>query len=313
MLEQLFEAISQHHHQMSKCIGCGFSFYTDDPMTICPNCGVYINTESGNMYPISEGARDQIYRENAIATYRGLMTHVMRFKGRFSESFNIKGTLGWDLDKILGGQLGNRLSVYLDSKSGNSSKFFIKKNKRGIVWALPISDDKFNDHTEMDRDLNLWMKTGKLFFIHEYIHSLDYRRLGRDKFVRANTRKGDSDALRAPGSKAYFASPAEWNAYFQEISASFFLSLDEWDEPFRHAMDQGKPGDVQEMASWVIGADFKEFTQKAQEGTEGIKRFVSSMNANTKRRFKKRLYQTWQDLQKYIHKNWLSRPTGQTQ
>lgn len=148
--------------------------------------------------------------------------------------------------------------------------------------AVPARDDEFESKI-VDRLVG-WFIGKDQTFIHEFTHYLDT--------VRSGVKGGSARSVDAGDLASYFNNPREYNAYYQETVSEIFYLVD--------AMTKMERGDEKFRKMFP---DFKAFfayaLKKFAQGGKVTQAFYSALTPENQRRLKKRLAQTWDDLQAY--------------
>lgn len=148
------------------------------------------------------------------------------------------------------------------------------RNSRGEdIKALAMATLKGPDDFEYANT-----RFNKRDFIHEFVHYMDFK--------RGDTTQSTAELLRTKGERAYYNTPAEFNAYFQEGSQ-------EVEDLFKH-VHKAKPDKLKEILSdieifktWVI-LKSSMFSKQWYENLEG----------KWKKKFYKRFYTLFKALRK---------------
>lgn len=226
-------------------------------------------------------AVDRIYREEALEYFKLLNDYVkrlgdkIRVKNRRHEAFggylitpqNLRTHRTYpDLYIVL---------AYQGQMAGIGHKETDIGTMRFIV--LPVLLAPFDTKYVASR-----ITGAKKIFVHEFIHYLDQHRY-KGKVPESGA------MLRKKAFGAYYNSPAEFNAYYQEGANEVLgtvRSIQQYAEPV-------KPGT---LASFI--GDYKTFEKRFLKPPYFNEDFLASLNQQYKKKFMQRFYDLYQEIKK---------------
>lgn len=146
-----------------------------------------------------------------------------------------------------------------------------------IVFSILLGKwDTSHIHTRLDRDL----------FVHEYIHFLDWKRIGHRITGSADMAKGAiSGGLE--DYQNYINSPGEFNAYYQEGASVIY------------SMVKNPRYTLPTLDILIGGTSFENFLKTVKK-KHFSKWFIDHLNPSYMRKLDKRLYRFWMETIKPI-------------
>jgi hypothetical protein len=240
---------------------------------------------------IQEGRRDQEFRQEARKVYSEILAELRKAR---DNDRRVKSLIPDRVENAyrVPGYPELRLAFMPHAKSSGLGK--IKGTDEPII-IIGITDRQVRSTSSEDELVDIiltsaayYFETHKEAFLHEFIHYLDD--------VRSGGRAGGSARAADTGDlSAYFNSPGEYNAYYQSVMVHFFDTIDKVAE--RRPDDVGKAFNIlYPTFNDFLDAAIKQFTKSTDQVRKDFWRLLTPDN---KKRFKKRVAQTWEDLRQY--------------
>jgi len=224
-------------------------------------------------------AGDKLFRNIAIKAYDKAKKLLDKAYDHWEKTGNVpleehRNSKGWVLPGRKFGYLD--LVIILSSGTGTGFSLSVGSNNRGDKLRGIVLDTLIgpNDFKYANTRFN------KRDFVHEFIHYLDAKR-GHDK---QNTVK----LLKAKGEKAYYNTPAEFNAYFQE-------GAQEVEDLFK-GVARAKPDHLKVMLASLD--TFKHWVVTKSGSAFFSRHWFDSLEGKWKKKFLKRLYTLYQAMVK---------------
>jgi hypothetical protein len=117
------------------------------------------------------------------------------------------------------------------------------------------------------------------FFVHEFIHYMDFKRRKKEKISVSPARKAEAGKM-----KDYFNTPEEFNAYYQEGLANIDFFLDNKNVPL--------------SAKMTVYKDFNSFQKFAMREFESD--FIKNLTPANMKKLKRRLAKHYEEFKKRI-------------
>jgi len=256
---------------------------------------------------LDEGVRDQEFRQKARDAFDDLMRELRKASVKELELLLPFTTFGPERVED-GFTLPGYPDVYLVLRPETSVSSYgtltKRENKKLVQLGLPkmtfFFDIAMMGKGDEHEKRNVWddiikqVEDKREAFIHEFIHHFDDLRTPPEQFGKLSARGG-----KTQDAALYYNSPTEYNAYYQSVVSKFFDTVDR--------LASGGTVDLT-VAFRSVYPDFKSFYQQAIARFEyGERRdgnlayFWKYLSDDNKKRLKKRLVQTWEDLRQYAH------------
>ena len=259
----------------------------------------YARDKGAMLEAITEGARDQEFRQMARDAFKDLMRELKRASvkelelllpftdfgpAKVEDSFTLPGYP--DVHLILRPETS--ISSY-GTMHGHPDKKVVQLGLPNFTFNFDIALLSKGDDREkrLVWDANIESVEDKReAFIHEFIHHFDDLRTPDDQFGKVSQR-----GSAAQDAALYYNSPTEYNAYYQSIVSMFFDNVDK-------LASSGKVDLTRAFKS--VYPDFRNFYKQAIDHlAQGRSPFWDNLTPDNKKRLKKRLAQTWEDLLQY--------------
>lgn len=237
---------------------------------------------------VHEGKQDQDFRRQARTAYRNLVNLLLdaQKKGVIHRATGY-GMVAVDVPVITDPISGHSLMLRLKPDGVPTGFGRSPKSGRPIIEiAVPGAPDPITPEWAQ-ANIHVALDLIEDSFFHEFIHYLDD--------VRSGTKTaGAAKKFDAGDEAAYFNTPSEYNAYFQEAANRYFRRIDKITGAKNSERKFGIL--IGNTAEEFITAAVRDFA-KTHDAT--IRKFWSLLTSKNERKIKKRLYQLWLDLVQY--------------
>jgi hypothetical protein len=234
-------------------------------------------------FALAEGEHDASFRREARQAIDKIVAGAKKNAGKpeLGGAAEIEERSGFKVIVVDARKLGldQDLEIIVNSpkeKLPMHGTFVPRDGQHGDRIELFITDPR--DEEEMLGTIGRWFpvfisqRAARSVFIHEYIHLLDYHRIGPAVMKRLN--------LIGIGDEGYHNSPLELNAYIQQGLA--------------RVEDELKRAGSKEAALAVMGKTPQEFHKRVLKHMN--KSFLKNLTDDNKKKLAKRVYQMYKDV-----------------